>query len=102
MVQPGERIPVDAMVIGGGSHVDESMLTGESLPASRQPGQPVNAGSMNLDGMLLLETTAVGHDTMLAAALHRQAGRLPGGALHVAGSPRPIAAPVSAKHREAC
>lgn len=66
VVQPGERIPVDAMVIGGGSHVDESMLTGESLPASRQPGQPVNAGSMNLDGMLLLETTAVGHDTMLA------------------------------------
>lgn len=66
VVQPGERIPVDAMVIGGGSHVDESMLTGESLPASRQPGQPVSAGSMNLDGMLLLETTAVGHDTMLA------------------------------------
>jgi P-type Cu+ transporter len=66
VVRPGERIPVDALVTDGGGHVDESMLTGESLPVSRQPGDPVSAGSMNLDGMLLLETRAVGHDTMLS------------------------------------
>lgn len=66
VVQPGERIPVDGAVREGGSHVDESMLTGESLPVSRQPGDPVSGGSMNQDGMLLIETTAVGHDTLLA------------------------------------
>ncbi|WP_150300381.1 heavy metal translocating P-type ATPase [Pseudomonas profundi] len=66
VVQPGERIPVDGMVREGGSHVDESMLTGESLPVSRQPGELVSTGAMNLDGVLILETTAVGHDTMLS------------------------------------
>lgn len=66
VVQPGERIPVDGEVREGGSHVDESMLTGESLPVSRRPDDPVSGGSMNQDGMLLIETTAVGHDTLLA------------------------------------
>ncbi|HDZ57758.1 MAG TPA: copper-translocating P-type ATPase [Pseudomonas xinjiangensis] len=66
VVQPGERIPVDGVVHEGGSHVDESMLTGESLPVSRQPGETVSAGAMNLDGLLVIETTAVGHDTMLS------------------------------------
>ena len=66
VVQPGERVPVDAQVQDGGSHVDEARLTGESLPVSRQPGDTVKAGSMNLDGLLIIETLAVGHDTMLA------------------------------------
>ncbi|UAW97430.1 copper-translocating P-type ATPase [Halopseudomonas nanhaiensis] len=66
VVQPGERIPVDAQVMEGGGHVDESMLTGESLPASRQPGDTVSAGSMNQDGVLIIRTLAVGHDTMLS------------------------------------
>ncbi|MBQ0744351.1 MAG: copper-translocating P-type ATPase, partial [Pseudomonas sp.] len=66
LIQPGERIPVDGIIREGGSHVDESMLTGESLPVSRQPGDHVSAGAMNQDGMLVVETTAVGHDTMLA------------------------------------
>ncbi|WP_285275492.1 heavy metal translocating P-type ATPase [Halopseudomonas bauzanensis] len=66
VVQPGERIPVDGDVREGGSHVDESMLTGESLPVSRQPGDPVSGGSMNQDGLLVIETTAVGHDTLLS------------------------------------
>jgi Cu+-exporting ATPase len=66
LIQPGERIPVDGIIREGGSHVDESMLTGESLPASRQPGDAVSAGAMNQDGMLVVETTAIGHDTMLA------------------------------------
>ncbi|SDU17176.1 heavy metal translocating P-type ATPase [Halopseudomonas salegens] len=66
VVRPGERIPVDGDVIEGGSHVDESMLTGESLPVSRQTGDVVNAGSMNQDGVLLINTTGVGQDTLLA------------------------------------
>lgn len=66
VVQPGERIPVDAEVTEGGGHVDESMLTGESLPVSKQPGDVVSTGSMNLDGSLVIRTQAVGHDTMLS------------------------------------
>ncbi len=66
VVRPGERIPVDGVVSEGGSHVDESMLTGESLPVSRQPGDEVSAGAMNLDGMLLVETRATGAETRLA------------------------------------
>ncbi|TVP88830.1 MAG: copper-translocating P-type ATPase [Pseudomonadaceae bacterium] len=66
VVRPGERIPVDGEVLEGGSHVDESMLTGESLPVSRQVGDPVSAGSMNQDGVLLITTTGVGQDTLLA------------------------------------
>lgn len=66
VVRPGERIPVDAEVREGGSHVDESMLTGESLPVSRQPGDSVSAGSMNQDGLLLLDTRAVGSETRLS------------------------------------
>lgn len=67
VVRPGERIPVDGEVIEGGSHVDESMLTGESLPVSRQPGDKVSAGAMNQDGVLLIDTTGVGQDTLLAS-----------------------------------
>ena len=67
VVRPGERIPVDGEVIEGGSHVDESMLTGESLPVSRQPGDKVSAGAMNQDGVLLINTTGVGQDTLLAS-----------------------------------
>ncbi len=66
VVRPGERIPVDGVVNEGGSHVDESMLTGESLPVSRQPGDEVSAGAMNQDGMLLVETRATGAETRLA------------------------------------
>ncbi|MEH6564882.1 MAG: heavy metal translocating P-type ATPase [Halopseudomonas sp.] len=66
VVRPGERIPVDGVVSEGASHVDESMLTGESLPVSRQPGDAVSAGAMNQDGMLLLETRATGAETRLA------------------------------------
>ena len=66
VVRPGERIPVDGEVSEGGSHVDESMLTGESLPVSRQAGDRVSAGSMNQDGVLLINTTGVGQDTLLA------------------------------------
>ena len=66
VVRPGERIPVDGRVIEGGGSVDESMLTGESLPVEKRPGAKVTGGSINADGLLAIETTAVGAETTLA------------------------------------
>ena len=66
VVRPGERIPVDGRVVDGGGSVDESMLTGESLPVEKQPGAAVTGGSINADGLLVIETRAVGADTTLA------------------------------------
>ncbi|ALJ37730.1 copper-translocating P-type ATPase [Azospirillum brasilense] len=65
-VRPGERIPVDGRVAEGVGSVDESMLTGESLPVEKAPGSRVTGGSINVDGLLLVETVAVGAETMLA------------------------------------
>ncbi|HWS27398.1 MAG TPA: heavy metal translocating P-type ATPase, partial [Xanthomonadales bacterium] len=65
-VLPGERIPVDARVLEGRSHVDESLLTGESLPVSKEPGDLVTGGAVNGEGMLLLGTRAIGAETALA------------------------------------
>ena len=65
-VLPGERIPVDARVLEGRSHVDESLLTGESLPVSKQPGDLVTGGAVNGEGRLLLGTRAIGAETALA------------------------------------
>ncbi|AWB07566.1 copper-transporting ATPase (plasmid) [Azospirillum humicireducens] len=66
VVRPGERIPVDGRVLEGSGGVDESMLTGESLPVDKEPGARVTGGSINGDGLLVVETTAVGTETMLA------------------------------------
>ncbi len=66
VVRPGERVPVDGMVVQGASHVDESMLTGESLPVARGEGDRLAGGALNGEGLLLLRTTAVGAETMLA------------------------------------
>ncbi|OYD80871.1 heavy metal translocating P-type ATPase [Azospirillum brasilense] len=65
-VRPGERIPVDGRVAEGAGSVDESMLTGESLPVEKASGSRVTGGSINVDGLLLVETVAVGAETMLA------------------------------------
>jgi Cu+-exporting ATPase len=65
VVRPGERIPVDGRVVEGGSSVDESMLTGESLPVEKAPGDPVTGGAIACDGRLVIETTAVGGETVL-------------------------------------
>ena len=66
VIRPGERIPVDGRVVEGAGSVDESMLTGESLPVEKAPDARVTGGSINVDGLLVVETLAVGAETMLA------------------------------------
>jgi Cu+-exporting ATPase len=66
VIRPGERIPVDGEIVEGTSQVDESMLTGESLPVDKQAGDSVTGGAINAHGMLLARTTAVGAETTLA------------------------------------
>ena len=66
LVRPGTAVPVDAVVVDGMSSVDESMLTGESLPVEKQPGSEVTGGSINGEGLLRCQVTRVGEDTALA------------------------------------
>jgi Cu+-exporting ATPase len=66
VVRPGERIAVDGMVEEGASHVDEALITGESLPVARQPGDRVTGGAINGEGLLLVRVTAVGAESTLA------------------------------------
>lgn len=66
IVKPGEKIPVDGIVTEGGSAVDESMLTGESLPVSKAAGDSVIGATMNKNGSLRFQATKVGKDTALA------------------------------------
>jgi Cu+-exporting ATPase len=66
VARPGERLPVDGLVLEGTGSVDESMLTGESLPVDKAPGDTVTGGSINVDGLLVITATAVGAETMLA------------------------------------
>ena len=65
-VRPGEKIPVDGEVLGGQSSVDESMLTGESLPVEKVEGDTVIGATLNQQGLLQVHATRVGADTMLA------------------------------------
>jgi Cu+-exporting ATPase len=64
--RPGERIPVDGRITQGSGAIDASMLTGEPLPVDHTVGDSVAAGSINTDGHLVIETTAIGAETMLA------------------------------------
>lgn len=66
LVKPGEKIPVDGAVVEGRSAVDESMLTGESLPVEKKPGDAVIGATLNKLGMLKFEATKVGRETALA------------------------------------
>jgi Cu+-exporting ATPase len=66
IVRPGDRVPIDGVILEGSSHLDESLLTGESLPVSKSPGQTVTGGAVNADGLLVIEATAVGSATMLS------------------------------------
>ena len=65
-VVPGDRIPVDGIVDEGRSAVDESMLTGESIPVAKSPGDRVSGGTVNGDGSLVFTAERVGRDTLLA------------------------------------
>jgi Cu+-exporting ATPase len=66
LTRPGETLPVDGVVVEGRSAVDESMLTGESLPVEKQPGDPVIGATLNKLGLLKFEATKVGKETALA------------------------------------
>jgi Cu+-exporting ATPase len=66
VLKPGDRIPTDGDVVEGASAVDESMLTGESLPVDKAPGVKLYAGTVNLNGRLLLRVTSTGEETALA------------------------------------
>ncbi|MCL2124330.1 MAG: heavy metal translocating P-type ATPase, partial [Desulfovibrionaceae bacterium] len=65
-VRPGERIPVDGVVMEGGSYVDESMITGEHLPVERQTGDQLIGASLNTTGSMLMHATRVGEQSLLA------------------------------------
>jgi len=81
IVRPGERVPVDGLVLSGQSEVDESLLTGESQPVAKSPGENVTGGSINGSGLLRIKTTAVGEQSMLARIIalveHAQVKKAP-------------------------
>ncbi|SAK97641.1 heavy metal translocating P-type ATPase [Caballeronia ptereochthonis] len=66
VVRPGERVPVDGIVREGRTHVDESLITGESLPVAKEAGARTTGGSINGEGAIAIETTAIGAETTLA------------------------------------
>lgn len=81
LVRPGERIPVDGTVVEGTSAVDEALLTGESLPQDRGPGDRVIGGAVNGNGLLTVQATAVGADATLSRIItlveQAQTGKAP-------------------------
>lgn len=81
LVKPGERLPVDGTVVEGTSDLDESLLTGESMPVAKSVGDAVIGGTINGAGALMVEATALGADSRLAAIIRlvetAQAGKAP-------------------------
>jgi Cd2+/Zn2+-exporting ATPase len=69
LIRPGDRIPVDAKIAKGVSAVDESSMTGEPIPKDKAPGEPVFAGTLNLNGVLEIEVTRVGEETTLGRVI---------------------------------
>ncbi len=66
VVRPGDRVAVDGEIVEGRSHVDESLITGESLPVAKQVGDMLTGGAINAEGALTVRTTAIGAETTLA------------------------------------
>jgi Cu+-exporting ATPase len=66
VVRPGERFPADGTIVEGRTHADESLLTGESLPVARDSGDRVTGGALNVEGLVVVRTTAVGAESQLA------------------------------------
>ena len=66
LVKPGAKIPVDAIIIKGQSYLDESLVTGESMPRLKKPGDKVIGSTINKKGLLIIQATGVGEDTLLA------------------------------------
>jgi Cu+-exporting ATPase len=66
VVKPGERFPADGNVVEGQSHADEALISGESLPVPKQPGDKITGGAINGEGRLLVRTTALGGESVLA------------------------------------
>ena len=81
LVKPGERFPVDGEVVEGQSHADEALISGESLPVPKQPGDNVTGGAINGEGRLVIKTLALGTETVLARIIRlvedAQAGKAP-------------------------
>ncbi|MBF0447051.1 MAG: heavy metal translocating P-type ATPase [Magnetococcales bacterium] len=71
LVKPGERIPVDGVILSGLSSIDESMLTGESLPVKKSVGEVISGGTLNVDGALTLQAVRVRDETTLAKIIQR-------------------------------
>lgn len=69
-IRPGERIPVDGTIVEGSTAVDESMISGESIPVEKHPGDSVIGGTIARDGSVLFRATAVGKETVLARIVH--------------------------------
>jgi cation-transporting ATPase V len=80
-IRPGEKVPTDGVVVEGASTLDESMLTGESVPVEKASGDRVIGGTLNVDGVLLVRTTQVGADSALAQIVRlvdqAQSGKAP-------------------------
>ena len=81
VVRPGERFPVDGIVSNGQSQADEALISGESLPVAKQVGNRITGGAINGDGRLIVRTTALGSETVLAQIIRlvedAQAGKAP-------------------------
>ena len=81
VVRPGERFPVDGLVSDGHSQADEALISGESLPVAKQVGDRITGGAINGDGRLIVRTTALGSETVLAQIIRlvedAQAGKAP-------------------------
>ena len=65
-MRPGEKVPIDGVIIGGKSNIDESMITGESMPVSKQPREKVIGATVNQTGSFLMRAERIGSETVLA------------------------------------